>query len=243
MSTSLKLAYRSECGPRAENEDAIGALQLGDGGLAVAMADGLGGHFGGAAAAQLAVSTFLQAMREEPERPLIEVARSIHENILSEQKANPRHRGMATTFTAAVCTQDKLRGVHSGDTRIALIRGDGVKRLTEDHTEAQRLFAAGKLSRAELAAYPRKNILESALGASKNLRIDEVTFDLNLGDRIVLTSDGVHGKIMLRELQAIVRSSDGPESAVDSVLSELARRGPEDNYSIACIFLEREDEQ
>ena len=53
---NVSASYYSDIGGRKENEDAVALLESGDT-MAGLIADGLGGHKGGKAAAQLAVQT------------------------------------------------------------------------------------------------------------------------------------------------------------------------------------------
>jgi protein phosphatase len=127
--------------------------------------------------------------------------------------------------------------VHCGDSRIVVSRGAGIKRLTTDHSEAQRLFASGKLTREQLANYPRKNVLESALGIKGDPLIDTGNFPLLLGDKVFFTTDGLHNKIMIRELFQICQKSRSAQQAIDWLSDEMSKRNPDDNYSCACVFV------
>lgn len=52
------------------------------------------------------------------------------------------------------------------------------------------------------------------------------------------TSDGVHSKVYLRALRDIsVRSAD-PEDAVRDIVGAVNARGPEDNFTVAAIFID-----
>ena len=230
-------ATLSETGPRIENEDAVGIRPLGFNRVAIAVADGLGGHFGGRIASHLAVNSFLDFAANDSALDLRNAAEQIHIKILAEQQRNPQHRSMATTLSAAIFSAGLMEFVHCGDSRITIARGAGIKRLTTDHSEAQRLFASGKLNREQLANYPRKNILESALGISGNPTIDTGNFPLLLGDKIFFTTDGFHNKIMIRELFQLCQRFRTAQEAVNCLSGEMAGRGAEDNYSCACVFV------
>lgn len=147
-------------------------------------------------------------------------------------------KNMASTLTAGLFTSNLLRGVHCGDTRVAIARANGVKRLTTDHSEGQRLFAAGKLTKDELIDYPRKNILDSALGARSEPQIDTFTFELLPRDKVFFTSDGVHGKVMLREVRDIAAQHENPEQFILELKDLVNSRVPDDNFSILAVFVE-----
>ena len=232
----LSYAFFSEKGPRSENEDAVAIWEVVPGLVSLAVADGLGGHSGGKVASEKAVAMFGTAV-ESGRADLETVLQEIHKALREEQDENPQVRGMATTLSAVVANDTKFEFVHCGDTRIALQRGSGIKRLTVDHSEAQRLLAAGALTKEEYNLYPRKNVLESALGIWGAPRIDTGAFDLLPGDRIIITSDGVHGKVLLREMKAISDQVSTPTEFLDALASEVRRRYPEDNFSAAVLFV------
>jgi serine/threonine protein phosphatase PrpC len=230
-------AALSETGPRSQNEDAVGIRPLGVNRIAVAVADGLGGHSGGRIASHLAVESFLDFAASGGALNLRNAAEQIHLKIRAEQQSNPEHRSMATTLSAAIFSVGLMEFVHCGDSRITIARGTGIKRLTTDHSEAQRLFALGKLNREQLANYPRKNFLESALGISGKLVIDTGNFPLLLGDKICFLTDGFHNKIMIRELFQLCQRVRTAQEAVTRLSGEMAGRTAEDNYSCACVFV------
>lgn len=71
---------------------------------------------------------------------------------------------MATTLTVAFIKNKQMHVVHAGDSRLYVIRGMGLKQLTIDDTEVNKLVSEGVLSKEEALVYPRKNILTNALG-------------------------------------------------------------------------------
>ncbi|MCC7395418.1 MAG: serine/threonine-protein phosphatase [Sphingomonadaceae bacterium] len=234
----FRFATATEAGPRSANEDAVAVWPSDGDRLAAAIADGLGGYHGGQQASDIAIRMFGGAIGQETNVDLKGLALAIHEAIRHEQQADPKVRGMATTLSGAVIIAGQVHFVHCGDTRIALQRNNGIRRLTVDHTEAQRLLEAGAITREEYASYPRKNVLESALGVSETPRIDVGTHDIMPGDRMFFTSDGVHSKVYLRALRDIsVRSAD-PEDAVRDIVGAVNARGPEDNFTVAAIFID-----
>ncbi|TWB21986.1 protein phosphatase [Nitrospirillum amazonense] len=228
-------AKYTDKGPRDRNEDYLDVGFLKDSSLVVAIADGLGGHFGGEIASSLAVKVFFDKVAENSEENFSKIGEEIHECIISSQNDEKR-RGMATTLIASVFCERKLRGIHCGDSRLVVVRENGIKRLTEDHTEAQRLFKYKVITKHEYNNYRRKNILESALGMRGNPRIDEINFTVNPDDVFIYTTDGVHEKIFLKEMFHMVRSCVNPRQFVDMIVREIKLRGASDNFSIICIF-------
>jgi serine/threonine protein phosphatase PrpC len=233
----LDYALASERGPRKDNEDSVAAWALSETRLAFAVADGLGGHLGGRFASHLAIDMYRAALDPSGQSDLGNVARTIHLALKAEQEKTAQLRGMATTFSAAIIEGKRMDFVHCGDTRIVHQRGRGIRKLTEDHSEAQRLFSTGKLTKEEFVNYPRKNVLESALGASNAPMIDTNTIELMVGDRIFITSDGVHGKLLLRDMKELSDGSQDAATFVGRVVEAVDSRRPDDNFSIVAVFL------
>ena len=232
------VAAQSERGPRPRNEDAAGAWILSSGRAGLTVADGVGGHIGGQRASNLALSRFQTNLAEQTPIELGDLALAIHHEIRKLQLEDPQYEAMATTLSAVAVDGSNMQAVHCGDTRIVLQRGQGIRRLTEDHTEAQRFLSEGLLTREEYDAYPRKNILDSALGIRGNPRIDKLEMDIKEGDRIFITSDGLHAKIMLRELKMISDSSSSARECVDKLMQTSHQREPDDNFSVAAFFVQ-----
>jgi PPM family protein phosphatase len=232
-------AFLSMTGPRKINEDTVGIWSVKPDCLYAAVADGLGGMGGGSQASQLAIQLLKQElMVESPsEEMMISFARTIHENILEAQTTKPMLKTMATTLTAISLVRDQLTGVHCGDTRASLARGNGIKRLTVDQAEGERLFRAGKLTKEELFEYPRKHILDSALGMHKDPHIEGFSVPIQTGDKIFLTSDGVHQKVLLQEMREISARHIDPKVFVEEVGALIEERKADDNYSIVAIFV------
>jgi PPM family protein phosphatase len=235
---NFDVAASSEKGPRRRNEDAAGAWVVSPSRAGLVVADGVGGHVGGQRASSLALNKFHTYISGQAPIDLEGLANAIHAEIRKLQLEDAQFETMATTFSAVVVDGTKMQTVHCGDTRIVLQRGQGIRRLTEDHTEAQRFLTEGLLSREEYDSYPRKNVLDSALGVRGSPRIDSLSRHIEKGDRIFITSDGLHAKIMLRELKRISDSSSSAEQCVNALMLCALKREPDDNFSVSALFVQ-----
>jgi PPM family protein phosphatase len=234
---SFDVAILSETGPRARNEDRVGVWRLPGDRVGLAVADGLGGQAGGEIASELAIRRLGEALTANWDVNLEVVARGIHRELKDQQLLHPEWREMATTLSAVVIAGESLVGVHAGDSRVVISRGGGIRKLTQDHTEVQRLLLSNRITLDQARNYPRRNILDSALGIKTELRIDPMEFKVRPGDRIFLSSDGVHNKILLRELLDLASGLRTASEVIENVKAEMERRGPEDNYSLICCFV------
>lgn len=229
--------YLSEVGPRARNEDSLGIWAESPKVAMAAIADGLGGLQGGAAASQLAISEIerLIALGDLPSNDLHKVFSGLHEEIIQAQQRSAENRAMATTLSFIQIEEGGLKGAHVGDTRVMVARRNGIKRLTQDQTEAWRLFQGGVIDRSDYRTYPRKNVLYSALGAHRGIEVQEFSFETLPGDFIIMTSDGVHQLVSMSEFRDISKVSYTCAEFVGYVRQKVEERMPTDNFSIVVL--------
>lgn len=220
----------SDRGPSPENQDEFGCLESGDT-LVACVADGVGGAAQGGKAASVAVRAYMETFGAGAKLELVALLKTISKRLVDEDSSG----GMVTAFSGLLISDGLLRGAHSGDTRISVLRGNGIRQLTEDHTEYARFLKEGKLSREDAENYPRKHVLESALGAGPDPRVDAVGFELQAGDRVLLTTDGVHRLLSKRELRDMSKAAKDVGQFVRQVVARVQEIGPNDNYTLVAL--------
>jgi len=228
----------SEKGPRSQNQDSLAVTNINKDILVACIADGVGGNKGGQEASNLSTKIFVERLGKEPKHNLIDLIKDIHNQILLDAQLTPEKTGMATTFSGCIISQMHLNGVHSGDSRLMVLRGNGLLQLTKDQTEVARLFDEGLLSKEDAYNYPRKQIVENALGIEQPFVPQAFSFELKHNDRLVLTTDGVHNKILKSEIRDVSLQSNSPEELTASIIKLVKSRHPDDNFSILSIFID-----
>ncbi|TAJ13931.1 serine/threonine-protein phosphatase [Marinilabiliaceae bacterium JC017] len=224
-------------GPRSENQDSLGYKRF-DQSFIACIADGVGGANGGKFASQYSVDKFLKTVSNfnDSLNPVVE---SIHKSIVELQKKDEQYSRMATTFTGCLIYQEKIKGVHLGDSRLCILRRNGIKQLTINHTEVNRLLRAGKLTKEEAINYPRKNVLESAIGIKDIITIQNFEFDLENKDRILITTDGVHDVISKVEFRDLSKKNKSINDFGDNLVSILQQKKITDNLTFLIIELNK----
>ena len=234
---NVDIIETTNTGPRPENQDAVGHKFF-ETALFACIADGVGGERCGALAAKICVQSLMEADETLLRSNLVNLANDLHEKILSKSNADKNCQGMATTLSCCFLDSYLLRGVHAGDSRIYVLRGNGIKQITVDQTEVARFVRNGKMSPKEALVYPRRNILDSALGHEKNLEIQGLHFTLEPGDRIILSTDGIHENIMKKDLRDLSLRSSSVNELSEKIISHVEDKGPKDNYTLSIIFVE-----
>ncbi|WP_376695127.1 PP2C family protein-serine/threonine phosphatase [Wenzhouxiangella sp. EGI_FJ10305] len=221
---------------RRENQDAV----LADDELGLwLVADGMGGHAGGARASVIARDT----VRERILRGagLVDAVTAAHEAIRSEQLDNPEFNDMGTTIVALVEREGRYEVCWVGDSRAYRFSPghDRFQQLTSDHNVAGVLVASGALTPDEATRHPQRHVLTDCLGLAgeQGPRIDVLEGEWQPGDMILLCSDGLSGELGDGELERIVRSAGatGARGLVDTLLQDALASGAHDNVSAVAV--------
>lgn len=138
-----------------------------------------------------------------------------------------------TTLTAVALDGSTARITHIGDARVWLVRGGEVSQVTHDHTIVAALVEAGQLTADEARSHQHRNLLNRAL--VPGVVADESMVDLHQGDRLVLTTDGVHS--VVDDLAPLLAASAGPQEVADAVAAAVAEVGEPDNHTIVVVDL------
>jgi serine/threonine protein phosphatase PrpC len=241
----FRYATRASQGARSYQEDAASVVE-GAGGLTAVLADGMGGHAGGALASNLACKFFLHAFATAqgttPEK-LSESLDLANAAIAHEVHGNPSLNGMGCTLVGVVFGADGVEWVSVGDSPLFLLRHGEIVLLNEDHSlapEIDKLAAAGRMTWEDAKADPRRHFLRSALtGADMDL-IDRSHRPLALepGDVVILASDGIHTLSepdILRVVEENVVS--GPEAIASALLDAVEAGGDiyQDNTTVVVV--------
>lgn len=244
---------RSDVGTvRTLNEDAAMLIEFHPGGdarrapvvLAV-VADGMGGHAAGEVASHLAVETIARMVqqditqahptRRELARALSRAIAEANANIYWHAQAHPESRGMGTTLTAALLAGRHLCVGHIGDSRAYLLHGHALRQLTHDQTVVQQKIDAGILTPAEARRSEERNQLLKALGIHEQIDPALAYVEMQVGDTLVLSSDGLHGALAPEELAYLVAQAPDPQTACDSLVAHANERDGADNLTAVCL--------
>ena len=243
---TIRAILRSDVGKvRSENQDYGTMTVPGDKapGQLMIVADGMGGHRGGATASRLAAETvkeqFLSAASTDPSEVLRGALEKANATIWSQAQANPDLRGMGTTTSALVVREGQGWFAHVGDSRIYLVRGQEIRQLTDDHSLVASMVREGLLTTQEAENHPRRNVLQRSMGVSEEVEVDvRGPIELQEGDVFIICSDGLHGVVKEEEMKQVARLS--VEAAADEFLRRALEKGAPDNVTVIVARVERE---
>jgi len=147
--------------------------------------------------------------------------------------ALPDQPSSGTTLTAVVLDGAAARITHIGDGRVWLVRDGALRQVTHDHTVVAALLEAGQLTPDEARSHEHRNLLNRAL--TPGVTADETVVDLRPGDRVVLTTDGVHS--FVDDLATLLTGTAGPQDVADAVAAAVREAGEPDNHTVVVVDL------
>lgn len=221
--------HASEQGARPDNQDFVGIYAATETertrhGLIAALADGVGGARGGRIAAELAVRALIEGLYDQPDtigtRAAVQRVMAPFNRWLAAMGRTETMAHAATTFTAFVLKGRRAHVCHVGDSRAWHYRAGRLTLLTEDHTPS----------------HPdQRHILYRALGIEDHLRLDHHEIVLAEHDRLLLTSDGVHGSLSAKRLEKLLGARNSAEADASAVVEAALSAGSADNASAVVL--------
>ena len=245
MPIRIEAGTGQHIGDREEQQDRLLIIQSKKepGVILLIVADGMGGHTGGAMAAQQVMSTAQQIFAnfhtgtDSPQKLLTSIIHESHLIITLSSytsEAEPH-----STVVAMLLQKERADWAHVGDSRLYHYRGQKLVQRTRDHSYVEQLFREGKIKEQDMEKHPNKNILVHCLGAANPPLIDFGGTDkLEADDTFVLCSDGLWAYYSDYELGSILASC--PPRVASEQLIAMARaqgNGRGDNISLAIVKL------
>lgn len=229
----LGAGFATACGPREENQDFGGvhmgsALERAQRGVIAAVADGVSGGKQGRVAAELAVRALIEGFYAMPATlgpaKALQSSLAAYNRWLHGMGRGDTMENSATTFTAVALRGRRAHLVHVGDSRAWRFAGGRLTCLTTDHVRPE----------PDL-----RHVLIRALGMEPELRLDHLTLELAEHDRLLLTSDGVHGPLSANRIAAILAGQRSAEATADELVEAALSAGGRDNATAIVIDVVR----
>jgi protein phosphatase len=200
----------------------------------VAVADGIGGHRAGEVASATAIEALRSAITSG--RTLREAIEDANEAVFAKAQTDVNLRGMGTTLTVGTLVADNtiLLG-HVGDSRAYLLHDGELRQVTVDHSLVEELVQEGRLTADEAAVHPQRSIITRSIGTDPTVDVDVYPVELNVGDRLLLCSDGLTDMVHPEEIAATLRREDDPTRASAALVDAANQAGGVDNITVVIV--------
>jgi serine/threonine protein phosphatase PrpC len=227
------------------------------------VADGMGGHANGQDASQTAIQSIINAILPKLAQSG-ELSGDAYKQLLTEgvQAANQavhqrnldQRADMGTTMTAALVVaplgssyaEDDTRPpiaiayvANVGDSRTYLYRKtQGLRKLTNDHSVVASLVEAGIIRPDDIYTHPKRNQIYRSLGEKPVVEVDVFLYPLDVGDKLLLCSDGLWDMVRDPKIEEVLKSYDpDPNMTGDMLIQAALDGGGEDNVSVIVIHI------
>ena len=232
--SSLKVSagHASRTGPREENQDFCAyatpsGAALASKGVLLAVADGVSGSRGGRESAEYTVRGLLTDYYATPDtwsvpHALHQVINAVNQWLVSQSAARGAD-GLQSTLSALVLRGRRFFVAHVGDSRVYLLRGGRLRRLTTDHV----------WDRPEM-----QHVLTRAIGLDYRLLLDHTDEPAETGDCFALVSDGVWEPLGDRGIERLLIAEHNTETAAASLVDNALADGGGDNATAIVVRVE-----
>lgn len=227
-SLNLETALCSVKGLKPENEDCA-AIEiptdeylLRNKGIALAVADGVSSAEAGKEASNTAITRFIKDYYNTPDTWSVS---QCGEKILStvnlklyrkSHEFTTESKGYLCTFSAIVIKGKTAHYFHVGDSRIYHLRNNKLTQITRDHTAT---------------IIDGKPFLARAMGMDNRLHVDYGKFPIEKGDRLLVSSDGIHDFLTEQELSELLLAQGSVENIVEALKDRALLNNSDDNIS------------
>lgn len=240
-------------GDRDENQDRVMHWRQGDATVGV-VADGLGGHTGGA----LASAFFCEGLRASSLEFLPGVLAASPDDLRAAagawvmaaaeaMRASVRAQSATlsplTTCAVVVVDGATLITLHIGDSRVYRLAADAVQWRSRDHSVVQMLLDDGEITEAEMGTHPEQGRLLRAVGMEGDVR-PAVRRHPALGEEeaLLLCSDGFWEHVSQEELCSLVSGAGlGLAALAEQAVARAA--GKSDNVTAQLLRFDKDNNE
>ncbi len=218
-----------------QNMPSLVRLDVKGRGVLLAVSDGMGGAPAGEIASGGALDALLEGMMKVQAASADAALRQCVEEASGRVWAasqSEAYAGMGATLTAVLFAGLDAFVAEVGDSRAYVLRGGKLVRLTRDQTLGQQLVDAGAMTEQQADASGHRNIVTQGMGLEPTVVVAMGRFPLRRGDRFLLCSDGLSGKVDDEELQRTLAMTATLETIAGKLLTMALERGGEDNITL-----------
>lgn len=242
MYNKFRVFSASHIGHRDENQDAHAVLtkpQYGE--FLCVVADGMGGHKGGAFAAKKVVDICALKWNEnesieEPENFLTELAFFTHSAIVDSQIPEFAQAQSLVCMLYVNLAQSIFMSMHVGDCRTFQFKNESFVKRTVDQSLAQLHALKGDISDDEIASHPDQNKIYSSLGGSEPPSPLIESYEKS-GNVFLVCSDGFWELFTQQALGEALENIESDKDLETLIQQQLANKSQHDNTTAILVKL------
>ncbi len=243
-SSSVLWAVASDIGRlREANEDAFAAEP--EAGLFVVV-DGMGGHRGGAVAAQTVAQDLppvlelgLDRLRSRDGRAIRRLLRKTildqSHHVRREGDSESGYVGMGTTLVLLLFSGGRVYMANVGDSRIYRLRDGRLQQFSEDHSLVSELIDTGQITPEEATNHSAQGVVTQYMGMPESVEPFVRSAMVEPGDRFLLCTDGLTDQVSDERVAEVLMARSEPEAACATLVEAANRAGGVDNVTVLLV--------
>lgn len=203
-------------------------------GVYLVVADGMGGAAAGETASLQVIESSIYCATQNGLTPFETNLASIFEaqkRCFEIVKQNPKLLGMGAVGTFVYIKDNSAYISQIGDTRLYLYRNKNLEQITEDQNFVTELVRLGIITAEQAAFHPQRNAVTQAIGAVDEIEPKHQELELQVGDILLLCSDGLTGMVSDIEIQLILGSTESIEDIPSILIDTANANGGYDNIT------------
>ncbi len=232
---------------RKENQDSYAFSVSNSKKLSFAVVcDGMGGAAAGNIASRIALEEFKTQIlsagskctsEEQIKQLLDDAVVSANCAVYEYASHDKKLHGMGTTLVAVVQSNARIGIINVGDSRAYQISGDGITRITRDHSLVEDMVLMGELTEKQAQEHPGKNLITRAVGTDSNVSGDVYFPDVKKGEYILLCSDGLSNLVTEHEILYEVLYGGKNSECCRRLIDIANSRGGYDNITAVLLSI------
>ena len=161
--------------------------------------------------------------------------------IIEAGNSNEALKGMGSTATVLLISENSAYIAHVGDSRVYQLRGTKKVFRTFDHSMVFDMVSQGVITEEQARLSAQSNVITRALGIKPDVEVELHEVSYEKGDRFVLCSDGIHGAMPEKELIKMLANKKGKLGSITDDIATFVDNigrtsgGGHDNLTIAIL--------
>lgn len=205
-----------------------------------AVADGMGGYAAGDIASCMvidALSSLDISGSIEDASSLIEAAlQRVNLKLACEMTVGIGSDMMGSTIVVAATNGLQCACLWAGDSRLYVLRQEELYQISKDHSVVQDMIDDGILSLEQAHNHPQSHVITRAVGVRDELVLSKVIFDLQIGDVLLLCSDGLYNEVSAADIRNLLGDNSlDCELKAQALLGAALNTEAKDNISICVV--------
>jgi protein phosphatase len=142
---------------------------------------------------------------------------------------------MGATVVLCLLVEKRAYIANLGDSRLYRLRKNSFTQISHDQSVVNELIESGQLDPNEVNEHEANGEITQYMGMDEDVHPYIRSFQLRLGDRLLLCSDGLTDMLSDKTIKTILSEIQSPQQAVRRLVDRANEAGGHDNITAILI--------